>query len=123
MNGSQNVTTSSLKIQYDAARTTQTLALGGRHNQEDNLSLHPAFIRKPARGNGYGHGCHPSLSGTQEHYHHADLFQDGGTADVRGRGQDNPETQGSVRRFKIHDIQRERLLFGALTVPFILVGT
>ena len=82
-----------------------------------------AFIRKPARGNGYGHGCHPSLSGTQEHYHHADLFQDGGTADVRGHGQDNPETQGSVRRFKIRDIQRERLLFGALTVPFILVGT
>lgn len=42
---------------------------------------------------------------------------------MRGHGQDNPETQGSVRRFKIRDIQRERLLFGALTVPFILVGT
>ena len=26
-----------------------------------------------------------------------DLFQDGGTADVRGRGQDNPETQGGIR--------------------------
>ena len=74
----------------------EALAVGGRHNQEDNLPLYPAFIRKPARGNGHGHGCHTSLSGTQEHYHHTNLFQDGCTTDVRGGGQDNPETQGSI---------------------------
>lgn len=62
--------------------TAETVALGGRDNQEDNLSLHTALIRKPARGNGYGHDCHSSLSGTQEHYHHTDLFQDGSAADV-----------------------------------------
>ncbi len=71
-----------LKRWLSAAGAPEALVVGGRHNQEDNLPLHPAFIRKPARGNGYGHGCHTSLSGTQEHYHHTNLFQDGSTADV-----------------------------------------
>ena len=67
-------------------------------------------------------GAHKDVYKRQQ-YHHADLFQDGSTADVRGRGQDNPETQGSVRRFKIRDIQGERLLRGALTAPYILGGS
>lgn len=48
----------------DAARTTPTVAHGSRDNQENHLSLYPPQLRKPARGNGNGHGCHPSLSRT-----------------------------------------------------------
>ncbi len=96
-NGMKGLSSKDSRIR--CCRVPKTLAVGGRHNQENNLPLYPAFVcgSLHVRGNGYGHGCHTSLYGTQEHYHHTDLFQDGGTADVRGRGQDNPETQGGIR--------------------------
>ena len=67
----------------DAARTPQRWLLAAGITKEDNLPLYPAFIPEACTWKWERTWLSSSLSRTQEHYHHTDLFQDGSTADVR----------------------------------------